>query len=155
LRDGVHVSSAVAGEQAGGVLEDQPAGTCVLSDAEELGDESGELVEQAGAGAGEPGSLALSDGEVLAGEAAHDEVGLSDGAGVDVTDVSLLRDTGEVAGEHGTSGRDQLALPDARHTRALEAEVKASDSGERGVEVHEVVSCRLVVRRSLSCVPPI
>jgi hypothetical protein len=129
------ISAAGGGEEPGGVLDDDPAGSLGV-EAVGLAEDPVELPEQPGADPGQPPAVEGGPAGLLAGEPADDDVGsgsnqvLSDG----VTDVTPPGDVGPVSGEDGDGVGIALDLEHTAQPSALEAEVEPADTGEEAGE---------------------
>jgi hypothetical protein len=132
--DRCHVSSVVGSEKPGRVLDDHPAGLEVGDEPLVLTDESGELVEVSGPGAGETRSVGCSDGGVLAGESSAEDSGSWESGEMrsgDMADVSKQSGSGKVPPQDGLAVGVELDLGDRADAGAGEAHLEAADAGER------------------------
>jgi hypothetical protein len=116
------------GEEGRDVLHDDVAGS-------KLANDPGELGPKTRAGAIETSSSSGS-AEVLAGEAAADEIDRVEVAGADVSHVFEALGVGELAGEDGAAVGVLLDLPRDAHPAALEPELEAADSREEAADIH-------------------
>ena len=119
---------ALPGEEGGDVLHDDVARS-------KLANDSGELRPKTRAGAVDAGA-ASSGREVLAGEAAADEIDRAQVGGADIADVLEALCLGEVAGEDGSAEGVALDLPGDSHPASLEAKIEAADAGEERPDIH-------------------
>ncbi len=122
------------GEEGGHVLHDDVWGS-------KLANDPGELGPKTRAGAVDPGSPA-GGAEVLAGEAAADEVDGVEVPGSDLSHVLEPGGVGKVPGEDGSAVGVLLDLPVDPHPGPLEAEVESADAGEEGADIHCLPLCR-------------
>jgi hypothetical protein len=120
-------SLASPGEKGRHVLHDDVARSNFAND-------SGELGPKTRAGAIESGAPA-GGREVLAGEAAADEIDGGEFAGPDIFDSLMARGGGELVGEDRSAEGVALDLPGDAHSAALESEVKAADTGEERADI--------------------
>jgi hypothetical protein len=131
LNDGGKVPSFVAAEKTGDILDDHPVRSNALKNSVELVPQSGSLSSQSCAASG--------NGHVLAGESSTNKVNCF-GSCADVSHVVIYCYLRPVASQDALALFVDLALPDALHTRAFEAEVKAADTREQRAEPHSSTS---------------
>lgn len=102
----------------------------------EFPDESVVLVPKAASSTSEA-SLAADDADVLAGEAAAQDVGSLDVLTTHLSDVAVLHGTRPVPLEYGTGARVNLTLPDGvAEAGALEPQLEPTDPSKQGRQLH-------------------
>jgi hypothetical protein len=116
--DGICTATA----QSRHVLDEHPAWT-------EFADDAGELPPEAAAESGDPDAPA-GGGDVLAGEAASDEIDALERGAPGEADVTASNNVGPVPGEDVLTVRLPLDLPAHREPGALEPERHATDARE-------------------------
>ncbi|HKB50994.1 MAG TPA: hypothetical protein VKC63_06150 [Solirubrobacterales bacterium] len=116
------------GEEGGHVLHDDVSRSKLANDPGELGPKT-----RAGA---VDASSSTGATEVLAGEAAADEIDGVELAGSDLPHVLESGGVGEVPGEDGPAEGVELDLPGDAHPRSLEAEVESADSRKEAADIH-------------------
>jgi hypothetical protein len=121
-------SLAPPGEEGRDVLHDDVAGS-------KLANDPGELGPKTRAGAVDPGSSAGA-AEVLAGEAAADEIDGVELTGADLAHVLESDGVREVPGEDCPAVGVLLDLPGDLHPRPLEAELESPDAGKEAANIH-------------------
>ena len=119
------VSAIVAIEQPRDVFKHQPAGL-------EGGHNVERIEEEAGALAGEAAPFPCH-ADVLAGEAADDDVGVPQ-LGQAGSHVGKLLGMREAVGEHGAGDVGDFNLPFGAEAGLLEAEVEAADAGKQAAD---------------------
>jgi hypothetical protein len=124
------------GEEGGDVLHDDVSGS-------KLANDPGELTPKTRASSIEARSSA-GGAEVLAGEAAADEVDRREVLRADLADVLEALGLGEVSPEDREAVRVLLDLPRDAHPRALESEVEAADTREEAPDIHDLPLGRLL-----------
>jgi hypothetical protein len=118
----------LSGEEGRDVLHDDVSGS-------KLANDPGELGPKTRAGAVDPGSPAGA-AEVLAGEAAADEVNRVEVVDPDLSHVFVSGGVGEVLGEDGSAVGVLLDLPGDSHPGPLEAELEPADTGKEASDIH-------------------
>jgi hypothetical protein len=136
--DSGEVSSVVAGEESGDVLQNSPPWATGVHESDVLVHESVELPVESGALASESKALGLADAEILAGKASDEHVGSSHVAAVSGLDIVTPFSGGPVASEDRSSVFVDLHLHGGRHARPVEAQSEAFDPGEQRGVLHGV-----------------
>jgi hypothetical protein len=116
------------GEEGGDVLHDDVAGS-------KLANDPGKLGPKTRAGSVDSGTFPGA-AEVLAWEAAADEVDGGEVAGSDLPHVLEADGVGEVPGEDGSAVCVLLDLPCDAHPRSLETELESADAREEAADIH-------------------
>jgi hypothetical protein len=106
------------------VLHDDVSGSKLANDSEHLEPKTRPFAVES--------SPEAESADVLAGEAAGDDVNGRDCLGVDVPDVWHAKHVRPVLLKNSEGVRVELALPQAAHTRPLEAEIEAADARKEG-----------------------
>jgi hypothetical protein len=118
------------------VLSEYPSGSQLLHDPQVLEPQSAALTVETRA--------FPCDRDVLAGEAARDEVDWFEVVLTDLSNVSVARHVGPMSGQNASCEVVDLNLPPRFPTRALEPEVNAADAGEERAERgHLMPPCNL------------
>jgi len=128
--DGASVPAlSLPGEEGGDVLHDDVAGSKLANDPGELGPKTRAGAVKSGASSGVA--------EVLAREAAADEINDPELLRADLPNVAESLSAGEVSGEDGPAVGILLDLPGDAHPGPLEAEVEPADTGKEASDIHD------------------